>query len=177
MMTCVMNLSRLTDFHSDSGTDEGEAGRRRSDDGITGEGYVSSPLLTMSPSLSLVFDPAAFEGWDTTTSGYAQLSSATGDEGGSGGSNPAVQGSYFPTTSPNPERGESLNHSGDTGEPKKRYRSLKRDFDSRHRRVYGPVKGNNKSGKRGKLTCTQCRKIRSKVTLQPSIPQAPFCAV
>ena len=35
--------------------------------------------------------------------------------------------------------------------------------DGRHRRVYGQVKGNNTFGKRGKLSCTQCRKIRSKV--------------
>ena len=31
------------------------------------------------------------------------------------------------------------------------------------RRVFGPVKGNNKSGQKGKLICDHCRKIRSKV--------------
>src|SRR5205085_8180226 len=74
-MTSVMNLSRLTYFHSDSGadSDEGEAGKRTGD-GITGEGYVSSPLLTKSPVLSFVFDSGAPGGWDETTRGYAQLS-------------------------------------------------------------------------------------------------------
>jgi hypothetical protein len=31
------------------------------------------------------------------------------------------------------------------------------------RRVFGPVKGNNKTGQKGKLICVHCRKIRSKV--------------
>lgn len=33
----------------------------------------------------------------------------------------------------------------------------------RTRRTFGPVKGNNKTGRRGKLICLECRKIRSKV--------------
>lgn len=125
-MTCVMNLSRLTDLYFDPEADEGEAGRR-SDDGIAGEGYVSSPPFIISPALSFVFDSGVPGGWDDgTTSGFAQLSGVSGDVGGSGGSNPSVQESYFPITSPNPERAGSVNLSEDTDEPKKRYRSLER---------------------------------------------------
>jgi hypothetical protein len=51
--------------------------------------------------------------------------------------------------------------------------SMKRYFhqiffvtDERTRRTFGPVMGNNKTGRRGKLICLECRKIRSKVYVQ-----------
>jgi hypothetical protein len=175
-MTCVMNLSRLTDLYYDLGADEGGLGS--SGDGMAGEAYLSSPHFTLSPSLSAVFDSGVPGGWerplDGTASGHAQLSSGD-DAVGSGGSNPAVEESYFPTMSPDPERAGSLYASEDTEEPKKRYAPLRQGINGRHRRVYGPVKGNNTSGKRGKLSCTQCRKIRSKVSLQSSNRSNPFC--
>jgi hypothetical protein len=33
----------------------------------------------------------------------------------------------------------------------------------RTRRVIGVVKGNNTTGRRGKLSCTECRKVKSRV--------------
>lgn len=73
-----------------------------------------------------------------------------------------ISNNSLPPASPIDNRPTSMNPSDEKEKLKKRHPKFYDCVNGRPRRVYGPVKGNNTCGKRGKLMCTQCRKIRSK---------------
>jgi len=134
----------------------------RSDPGVVDLG-LELPSDVLSTTFSLGSESFPQEPWGHPfgTGRYRQLLGS--NDSYSVVTAPPVE-PFWATRNPISERTASLDITNENKQPKKRYSQLYSQVNGRIRRVYGPVVGNT-FGKRGKLSCTQCRKIRSKVRL------------
>jgi hypothetical protein len=169
VVTRVMkNISRLTNPYFESGRDE------FMENGAGGFMPVLPPYV-LSRAVSLEYEAVSHAPWNSPLSahstadeiylggdGYGQLQGS--NDGYSEVSPDAPGGSVWATT-PNSERATSVNLFDGYEEPKKRYLYFHCCATDRHRCVRGLVQA---FGRRGKLSCTQCRKIRSNVS--PAFP-------